>query len=644
MEVMGIDDNYGVCECPICTKPIQTLDGTLLTPEQDLELFYSCWLWGYINRLDDEIQKVFPGYITSSYAYMFAVKRPPIKLNKTVAPLLCTYYRKGHNEPIFAPVNQKWWKIYKDWAAHNARDLAMYDYYGLGFVMQPRAEVHKFDLLAQREIGFLRNSTEGFGSNQYLGSGDERWCMTRLEWDPDADVEQLHRYFNRRTYREAAPWMDKFRGVIRENWLRWPFSVTMTENREIAAMIRERGLEKELRGYLAEAQKAVKNEKSRRLLEKLVADFDFDLSCTSWNWPSKKMVEPMPKAPAMQTDADIAFTNEMAKAMRFVRAVAPDYATNVFINAMQDMRVSPALRQDQLVKFLHEFAKTDRNATAAKVLRIYRANNDDFAAKALGWSVFMNNRGGAAIRRMADAFASRGAWEDVAALFDAWANWDGKMLPVGLRLGRQREKMNRLRGAAGKSPAAKALYDKHLPAYLKLLEECAKNGATSEDRGEARLDLLSLRRDTLDAEARAAALRAIYTDKFMQNKTRARAVAMAPAICTYDGATDWEQVKSLAFEALASGDWSGMYPHFYSKSRKNDTRIGTIAGLAKKAVEADRKDVARDLLEICARTLGFFADGTLADAGDNNQADYDLRLKALTNALNTCEGKLPTRP
>ena len=128
------------------------------------------------------------------------------------------------------------------------------------------------------------------------------------------------------------------------------------------------------------------------------------------------------------------------------------------------------------------------------------------------------------------------------------------------------------------------------------------------------------------------------------NKTRARAVTMAPAICTYDGATDWEQVKSLAAEAVASGDWSGMYPHFYSRSRKNDTRIGTIAGLAKKAVEADRKDVARDLLENCARTLGFFADGTLADAGDNSQEDYDLRLKALTNALNTCEGKLPKRP
>jgi hypothetical protein len=351
----------------------------------------------------------------------------------------------------------------------------------------------------------------------------------------------------------------------------------------------------------------------------------------------------MPKTPATLTDADIAFTNEMAKAMRFVRAVAPDYATNVFINAMQDMRVSPALRRDNLVKFLFEYAKTDRNATAGKVLRIYRANNDDFGAKALGWSIFMNNRGGGDIRRMADAFASRGAWEDVATLFDTWTDWDGKMLPVGLRLGRQREKMNRLRGAAAKSPAAKALYDKHLPAYFRLLEDCAKNGATAEDRGDARLDLLSLRRDTLDAEARAAALRAIYTDKFMQNKTRARAVSMAPAICTYDGETDWNQVKALAAEAVASGDWSGMYPHFYSRNRKSDTRIHTIVALAKKAAESDRKDIAKDLLENCASTLGYFEGATPADLGDNNQAEFEMRLSVLTNAMNTCGATLPKK-
>ena len=641
MEVMGFDDNYGVCECPLCTKPIKTLDGTLLTPDKDLNAYYSAWHYDYINRLDNEIQKVWPGYTTSTYAYFCAYEFPPIKVNKTVAPLFCAYYRKGHNEPIFAPVNQNWWRNYKAWAAHNARDLALYDYYGLGFVMQPRAEVHKFDLLAQRDIGFLRNSTEGFGSDQYLGSGEERWCMTRLDWDPDADVEQLHRYFNRRTYREAAPWIDKFRGTIRENWLRWPFSVTMTENREIAAMIRERGLEKELRCYLAEALKAVKNEKSRRLLEKLSADFDYDMSSTGWGWPSKQMVEPMPKVPARMTDADVAFTNNMAVAMRYVNAVAPDYATNALAIAMADMRVTPSLRRDRFIKALAALAEKDRNATAGKILALYRANNDDFAGRAYGWSTFMNGPGGADIRSFAGAFAKRGAWADVAALFDAWTEWDGKYLPVGLRAARQREKMGRLRGAAEKSPEAKALYERHLPAYVKLLEACAKDGATSQQRGDARLDLLSLRKASLAVGDRVAILRGLFTDKFMHNSVRARAVSSLPAYCAdADGNVDWALVQKLVAEALDAGDWSNMAPIYYARNRKNDTRIGTVAGVAKKAVEAGRKDVAKAILEDAAARLGYFAGTTAADMNDKPD-EFAGRLKALTDALATCGGVLP---
>ena len=99
--------------------------------------------------------------------------------------------------------------------------------------------------------------------------------------------------------------------------------------------------------------------------------------------------------------------------------------------------------------------------------------------------------------------------------------------------------MNRLRGASAKSPAAKALYDKHLPAYIKLLEDCAKNGATAQERGDARLDLLSLRKASLDVEARVAILRGLFTDKFMHNSVRARAVSSLPAYCVdADGNTD----------------------------------------------------------------------------------------------------------
>ena len=37
-----------------------------------------------------------------------------------------------------------------------------------------------------------------------------------------------------------------------------------------------------------------------------------------------------------------------------------------------------------------------------------------------------------------------------------------------------------------------------------------------------------------------------------------------------------------------------MYPHFYSRNRKSDTRINTVAGLAKKAVEAGITEIVFD--------------------------------------------------
>ncbi len=287
--VFGVDDNYGVCECPECQRPFTTAEGRIISPDTDYLAFYNAWFYRYLNKLDDAIQKEYPGFTTSTYAYFFANPYPIIPLNKTIAPQLCTYIRKSQNEPVFAPANQHWWKIYRDWTAHNP-DLTMYCYWGLGFVMRPMAEVMKFDVMAQRDIDFLSNYSEGNGATEYIGVADERWCMARLLWNPDLDVDQLHRRFNRRAYREAAPWMDKFRGVIRENFYkRANRSIDFEESRELAPMIRDLGIEKELRTYLDEARKAVRHPSSKVLVEKAIADFNHYMNGQyDWNWPSKE--------------------------------------------------------------------------------------------------------------------------------------------------------------------------------------------------------------------------------------------------------------------------------------------------------------------------------------------------------------------
>jgi len=297
--IFGIDDNYGVCECELCSRPFTDATGRVISPETDYAAFYGAWFYRYLNKLDDRIQKEWPGFVTSTFAYFMAAPHPPIEVNKTIVPQLCTYVRKSQEEPIFAPANQRWWKIYQDWSRHTPQ-LLLYDYWGLGFVMKPRAEVHRFDLQAQRDIGFLRNYSEGFGACEYLGVADERWCMAKLDWNPDLDVEKLHRRFNRRTYREAAPWIDKFRGTIRENYYqRANRSIDFEESRELVTMIRDLGLEAELRSYLDKALKAVKHPSSKILIEKMIADFEYYVNGPDgWAFPSKKKGSDDPLAQA----------------------------------------------------------------------------------------------------------------------------------------------------------------------------------------------------------------------------------------------------------------------------------------------------------------------------------------------------------
>ena len=90
-----------------------------------------------------------------------------------------------------------------------------YDYWGLFHLMYPNAE-RRFDLMAKRDIGIISANTRVHAPAASISPRPNSWVIARLMWNPDLEVEQLRRYFNRRAFREAAPWMDRFFGVMRE--------------------------------------------------------------------------------------------------------------------------------------------------------------------------------------------------------------------------------------------------------------------------------------------------------------------------------------------------------------------------------------------------------------------------------------------
>lgn len=270
--VIGMDDNPSVCHCEKCKAPITAEDGTVLTPEKDKEDFWSAWFYTYLNKVDDEIQKRCPGYTTSTFAYFFAKTYPKIKVNKTIVPWLCTYWRGDFKVPVFAPKHEIWQRCYEGWAAHTG-DLMLYDYYGLSIGGAPYAEVYQRELRYQKSLGFLATSTEGFMKGDDLGTMDDRWCMARLAWNSEEDVEELHRYFTRRAYREAAPYMHRIRGMIRKAY--YP-----SKEDELKKVIEEAELAQPIMDELAKAQEAVKHPGAARLVKRAAAEWGRFLGVT----------------------------------------------------------------------------------------------------------------------------------------------------------------------------------------------------------------------------------------------------------------------------------------------------------------------------------------------------------------------------
>lgn len=270
---IGVDDNWGLCECPLCSAPIKTPDGRTLTP-MNFNEYYSTQFYMFLKRVADNLAESRPGFVTSTYTYFHAAPLPAIDIGPNIRPWLCPYVRKDIKSPIYSPVNNHWWQMLKGWRAKSDQ-VVFRDYYGLYLQIHPIAEVLAYDLRAMVDAGALRITAETSINDKAedLGAAEEAWIINRLMWNPDQDVEQLRKYYLRRTFREAAPAIEKFRGTIRSAWYRERRNADFDENHEAGVLLYNLGLEKELQGYLDEALKTVKHPQSRIMVERMRAAF-----------------------------------------------------------------------------------------------------------------------------------------------------------------------------------------------------------------------------------------------------------------------------------------------------------------------------------------------------------------------------------
>ena len=279
---LKIEDNWGSCECPECLRPIRLPDGSLL--HKDDIAFRSTEFFLFLNEVANTAHnRGYPNLQIGTYVYFFTVPVPKIPVSSYIRPYFCDYVRKDQKQPIFAPINDLWWRTLNEWTKVSKR-VVIREYTGLYVYFRPLAEVAAWDIRAELDAGAMEFTSESLpecssesdseSARQFDVSAMEYWVITRLYWDPGANVENLRKYFLRRTFREAAPDMEKFYGTIRTLYFAEPRTSDFEENHETLRLVIASGKLDELRGYLKSAREKVKHPVSGMMVGRISDHFE----------------------------------------------------------------------------------------------------------------------------------------------------------------------------------------------------------------------------------------------------------------------------------------------------------------------------------------------------------------------------------
>lgn len=284
---INLQDSWMSCLCSDCRRAFRAPDGTWLEPTD--ENFYSTRYFMFLNGVAAALVAELPEKRIQTLAYFGSLPRPACDLHPAIIPEWAPYPQQDIKRPLFHPSNRLHFQHLLDWhAALPPERLEVYGYWGLYFRQyRPVADVLKYD------IRLLNRWTHGCSSEvpnwrepdaSWDMSGVELWTITRLYWNPYADPDQLRKRYIRRTYREAAPAVERFYGAIRQAYFADPRPDGLGGGYSGGVSMKWLDAACDLaalRGHLAEAKRRVKHPTAAVLVDRLAARFDADCAAYS---------------------------------------------------------------------------------------------------------------------------------------------------------------------------------------------------------------------------------------------------------------------------------------------------------------------------------------------------------------------------
>ena len=219
------EDNWRVCVCEGCTKPIKCDDGTILKSNGKTSkggmtaeemLYRSTQYMQFVNAMADGIAKECPGVKTEILAYLFQYPAPKCKISDNVVWITCPWHKRASgNVPVYHPLNRGYYENTLKMKSLGG-EMRVYDYLAFGPLL--RADTTAIEAAAEDYKWYTSLGATSIGSelawvNDYkkptaMMNG---WLFSRIGWSADIDkVEGLRKWFLRRVYREGAPAAEEY--------------------------------------------------------------------------------------------------------------------------------------------------------------------------------------------------------------------------------------------------------------------------------------------------------------------------------------------------------------------------------------------------------------------------------------------------
>lgn len=236
--IMPDDPYFGMMEngVKLHELPFTADDGTVVYPDQ--KNYKSTVYYNFMNRVMKRLNEIRPNSKLLILAYMYAEECPAIEVDERLTVVLCPILTNDKYSYIDTSVkdNEDIRRNVLAWR-EKTKNLGMYMYWqnfdAAHRYSRPTLSVMKEDLLWFRELKINQiviesridctkvenmTSKQLWSRNGFTMNELYQWCLQKLMWNPELDVDELVDDYCSIVYKECADEMKEYFGVIKEGW------------------------------------------------------------------------------------------------------------------------------------------------------------------------------------------------------------------------------------------------------------------------------------------------------------------------------------------------------------------------------------------------------------------------------------------